>query len=209
MDIKITPDGCIGVQVTASCGESGSVWEQRIIQEISARTPYKIVPVQLPGMGAAAGGPGPDIIEMIRISFEVAGYLGALWKSEQYIRRKIKGAIDKSARSYAHQRSYLHIILTNGDPVPGSSLRPLSIRDLVAILPDLREILEGVGGYTLTIMGKSRAGKCINFWGLNKKDLQGRALKRMIKIADSESGPVGYSSEDLNMLIFKPNSRLY
>lgn len=206
---KITPDGCIGVQVSSTRGEAGKIWEQRIIDEISSRTSYSVVPVQIPGMGAAAGGPGPDLIELIRNAFEIAGYIGAAWKSEQYIRRRVRTRVDKQAIKYAHHREYLHIVLTNGEPLQGSPLRPLSVRDLVAVLPYLRELLYEVEDYSFMIMGTSRSGQQINFVGLKSKDLRGRALRRMVKIADSEKGPVGYTSEDLNMFIFKPHPSLY
>lgn len=206
--IKITPDGYIGVSVSGSRNEAATILEKEIIDFIAKNTGYPVAKVLIPGMGAA-GGPTPDLIEMIRTSFEIAGYLGAAWKAEQYFRRRFKAKTDKLARSQIVGRQHLFIVLTHGDPIPGSSITRLTIRDLVALLPALREKLSGIENFTLMIMGKSSTGKQVNFSDLKFKDLQGRALRRMIKISESEGGSVGYSSEDLNMLIFKPNNRLY
>lgn len=205
---KITPDGYIGIQVSSTRNDASQIWEERLIKEIQATSSYPVVHIQMPGMGAAAGGPTPDIIELIRNAFEVAGYLGAMWKAEQFLRRKKQAKLDNIAKGYAQQREYLYITLTHGDLVPDSVVRRLTIRDLVSLLPTVRNVLKGVDNYSLMVMGKSKYGEQINFFNLDGKDLQGKPLRRMIKVANSERGPAGYSSEDLNMIIFKPNPKL-
>lgn len=206
---KITPDGYIGVSVSGSRNEAALTLEREIIDFVSKNTGYSVTKVIIPGMGSATGGPHPDFLEMIRMSFEIAGYLGAAWKTEQFFRQKAKSRIDKKARKQLVNRQHLFIVLTHGEPIPDLSVRRLTVRDLVALLPYLREKLSDVENFTLMIMGKSASGNQVNFSNLKLKDLQGKALRRMIKVSEREEGPIGYTSEDLNMLIFKPNSRLY
>lgn len=205
---KITPDGYIGVSVSGSRNNAASILEREIIDFIAKNTGYPVTKVLIPGMGAL-GGPPSDFIELVRTSFEIAGYLGVAWKMEQFFRRKVKSRIDKKARRQLVNRQHLFIVLTHGDPIPDSSIQRLTIRDLVALLPHLREKLSAVENFTLMIMGKSASGDQVNFSNLKLKDLQGKALRRMIKVSKRDEGPIGYTSEDLNMLIFKPNSRLY
>lgn len=206
---KITPDGYVGVSVSGGRNNSASTLERELIDFIAKNTGYSVTKVLIPGMGAAAGGSSSDFFEMLKISFEFAGYLGAVWKTEQFLRRKAKARVDKKARRALVNRQHLFIVLTHGDPIPDSSSRRLTIRDLVALLPLLREKLSGTERFTLMIMGKSTSGNQVNFSNLKLKDLQGKALRRMIKVSEREEGPIGYTSEDLNMLIFKPSPRLY
>lgn len=210
MDLSsFVPDGYIGIAVSSVRNDSHSLLAEKLVQAVSLKTGYKVVAVDYPGMGAAAGGPLPGFWDLLLHSYEIAGYLGAAWQTEKFIRRKYNERIDKKAREGSYRQSFAFIALMHGALIKDSSARALNVRDLVAILPIVRDVLVDFEDYSILVNGKSNADNEISFFDLNEKNLRGRSLKRMTEIACNAVGPISTSGEKLNMLIFKPEYKLY
>ena len=163
--------------------EPADVWE-RAIRDAIERQGFKTKSRFFHGRGAAAGGPELLMIfEMLRHVVEAGGALVLLAQVEQTVRKRRQRRQDAQAIG-EDRKPYLHVQLSHGRPDDTTTPPPLTTRDLVRVLPAVREALEKRGNYLIDLEGGTRAGGslCVSF--LEPHDLHGRAFRRLICLAD-------------------------
>lgn len=178
------PPDVIGVSaMEQGVFEPAEVWE-RAIRDAIERQGFRTKSRLFHGRGAAAGGPELLMIfEMLRHVAEAGGALALFVQVEQMVRKRRRRRQDAQAVG-EDRNSYLHVQLSHGRPEDTTTPPPLTTRDLVRVLPAVREVLEERGNYLIDLEGGTRAGGslCVSF--LEPHDLRGRAFRRLIRLTE-------------------------
>lgn len=177
------PPDVIGVAVMEQgVLEPAEAWENAIrsaIEQQGFRTESRI----FHGRGAAAGGP-ENVIQIILYAFEAGGYLSSVIAAEKFLRRRLHRHQDARVIGTDRAVPRLYVQLSHGRPTDTKNPPLLTTRDLVRVLPAVREVLQGRGNYFVDLEGGTRAGGSLCVYLLEPHDLSGRALRRLLRLSE-------------------------
>ncbi|MFC3480843.1 hypothetical protein [Kocuria carniphila] len=181
-------DDAINVSVMVQSGLGNSAaWERSLCDAIE-KMGYKTHVTPFGGKGAAAGG-DLSIFEMIRMGFEIGGGVGLLAHIESRIKARKNKKVDEGVLDGASEVKILQIDLVIPRCAENSSKNHLTLRDLIATLPGVREAIDDFPGRYLVNLSApvdSGGGVAINY--LERGDLEGRALDRISSLIDASAG---------------------
>lgn len=205
-DPKITGDA-INVSVMVQSGsENSNAWERSICDAIE-KMGYKTHAIPFGGKGAVAGG-DLSIFEMLRMGFEIGGAVGLLAQFESRIKARKNKKIDERVLYGASEVRIMQVDLMIPRDAENSFQNQLTLRDMIATLPAVREAINDFPGrylINLSAPTESGGGVAINF--LERGDLEGRALDRISSLIKASAGNdqlLMAKGSDLRNLFWKP-----
>jgi hypothetical protein len=203
------PPNLIGVSVMEQgTSEPAETWEQAIRDAIE-RQGFKTASRFFHGRGAAAGGPEMFVIfQALRHVVEFGGAVSLLIALEQSARKRLQRRRDSLAVGDDRNVPLLFVQLSHGRPIDTTDTPPLTTRDLVRVLPAVRQVLdEHPGKYLIDLEGGTQSGGSLCVYWLESQDLQSRALRRLCRLAEeaqSRSDDIAISGVTLRTFLWQP-----
>ena len=183
VDTPRFPSDVIGVAVMEEgVFEPAATWEHAIRGAIEKQG-FRADSRFFHGRGAAAGGP-EALFQILRYAFEAGGAISLLITTEQLVRRRLQRRQDARVVGTDRAVPRLYVQLSHGRPIDTTVPPPLTTRDLVRVLPAVREVLEGHSNYIVDLEGGTRAGGSLCVYWLEPHDLKGRALRRLLRLSE-------------------------
>ena len=100
------------------------------------------------------------------------------------MRRRLQRRQDARAVGTDRAVPRLYVQLSHGRPADTTVPPPLTTRDLVRVLPAVREVLEEHSNYLVDLEGGTRSGGSLCVYWLEPHDLKGRALRRLLHLSE-------------------------
>lgn len=209
LEIPVDPPDSIGVAVIEGGSSKQSEKWERTIREAIETKGYKTHSRFFHGRGAAAGGPDQieSIFQIMRYTFEAGGALSLINALAQKVRHQYYHRQDLHAVGTKESAPLLFVQLSHGIPLEETGPPPLTTRDLVRVLPVVREALKEHGKYLVDVEGNTCAGGFLCVYWLEPSDLKGKILRRLTDLAEEaqvRSDHTSLTAVTLRNIFWKP-----
>lgn len=185
--VPIPPGSIIvSTQNNSQGGAPEPIWERKLRDAIEARSTFKTYITDPPSLGASAGGPR-DMLEQIGQLGQDANRWYRLVKAiHAFVRRRS----DRKLESRLPKPNCLEVRIHTWPSDRTQAERWLTLEDLVALVPTIRDTLDERGNYQLELSAQHRNPRGrTSVLGLTAKDLRsGRRMQRLQTFARDVQG---------------------